>query len=106
MGDSVKKVFKTPIASWSTKNKDYIINIPSQKAFSKIVLQENIKEGERIRSFIVEANINSEWKTIKEGTCIGHKYIGLLEKPITASNVRLKILASAAEPMIQTFAVY
>lgn len=105
-GDSVKKVFKTPIANWSTKNKDYTINIPSQKVFSKIVLQENIQEGERVRSFAVEAKINGEWKIIKEGTCIGHKYIGLLEKPIIASSVRLKILNSTAEPMMQIFAVY
>lgn len=105
-GDSVKKVFKTPVANWSIKNKDYTIDIPSQKVFSKIVLQENIKEGERVRSFLVEANINGEWKTIKEGTCIGHKYIGLLEKSIVANHVRLKILASSTEPLILTFSVY
>ena len=69
-------------------------------------MQENIQEGERVRSFVVEANINGEWKIIKEGTCIGHKYIGLLEKPITASSVRLKILTSTANPMMQTFTVY
>jgi len=69
-------------------------------------LQENIQEGERVRSFVVEANINGEWKIIKEGNCIGHKYIGLLENPITANSVRLKILTSTANAMMQTFAVY
>ena len=105
-GDSVKKVFKAPIATFKPQQKDLTINIPIGKSFSKIVLQENIREGERVRSFVVEANINGEWKTIKEGTCIGHKFIGLLEKPITASSVRLKILISTADPLIQTFALY
>jgi alpha-L-fucosidase len=105
-GDSIKNVFKTPIAIWNNKNKSFTINISSGKSFSKIVLQENIQEGERVRAFVIEANINGEWKTIKEGSCIGHKYIGLLDVPIKASEVRLVVKESTRVPLIQTFELY
>lgn len=105
-GDSIKKVFKTPVASINPQQKDYTINILSQKAFSKIVLQENIQEGERVRAFVIEASINGEWKMIKEGSCIGHKYIGLLDTPIKANAVRLIIKDATSAPMIKSFALY
>jgi alpha-L-fucosidase len=105
-GDSIKKVFKTPVASLKPQQKDYSINIPLQKSFSKIVIQENIQEGERVRSFVIEASINDQWKAIKEGSCIGHKYIGLLETPIKATAVRLIIKEATSAPMIKTFALY
>ena len=105
-GDSIKKVFKTPVASLNPQQKDYTINIPSQKSFSKIVIQENIQEGERVRSFVIEAGINDQWKVIKEGSCIGHKYIGLIDTPIKATAVRLIIKEATSAPMIKTFALY
>ena len=105
-GDSIKKVFKTPVASLKPQQKDYSINIPLQKSFSKIVIQENIQEGERVRSFVIEASINDQWKAIKEGSCIGHKYIGLLDTPIKATAVRLIIKEATSAPMIKTFALY
>jgi alpha-L-fucosidase len=105
-GDCIKKVFKTPVASLKPQQKDYSINIPLQKSFSKIVIQENIQEGERVRSFVIEASINDQWKAIKEGSCIGHKYIGLLETPIKATAVRLIIKEATSAPMIKTFALY
>ena len=105
-GDSIKKVFKTPVASLKPQQKDYTINIPLQKSFSKIVIQENIQEGERVRAFAIEANINGEWKIIKEGTCIGHKYIGIIDTPLKATAVRLIIKEATSAPMIKTFALY
>jgi alpha-L-fucosidase len=105
-GDSIKKVFKTPVVSLKPQQKDYTINIPVQKYFSKIVLQENIQEGERVRAFVIEASINGEWKMIKEGSCIGHKYIGLLDTPVKASAVRLIIKDATSAPMIKTFTLY
>jgi alpha-L-fucosidase len=105
-GDSIKKVFKTPVASLKPQQKDYTINIPLQKSFSKIVIQENIQEGDRVRSFVIEVRINDQWKAIKEGSCIGHKYIGLLDTPIKATAVRLIIKEATSAPMIKTFALY
>jgi hypothetical protein len=105
-GDSIKKVFKTPVASLKPQQKDYTITIPLQKSFSKIVIQENIQEGERVRAFVIEVNINDQWKIIKEGSCIGHKYIGLLDTPIKATAVRLIIKEATSAPMIKSFALY
>ena len=105
-GDSVKKVFKTPIASWAIQNNDYSITFPKEKSFNKIVIEEKIELGERVRSFVVEAKILGEWTNLISGSCIGHKYIKVLEAPIKASAIRLKIIESNAEPMIKSFTIY
>ena len=54
----------------------------------------------------IEATINDQWQIIKEGSCIGHKYIGLLDTPLKATAVRLIIKEATSAPMIKTFALY
>lgn len=105
-GDSIQKVFKTPIASWAIQNKDFTITIPKEKTFSKIVIEEKIEMGERVRSFELEAKVLGEWKKLISGSCIGHKFIQVLETPINASAIRLKITESKSEPIIKSFSVY
>ena len=106
LGDSIKKVFKTPIASWSNQNKELSIVIPKEKSFSKIVIEEKIEMGERVRSFIVETKILGEWKKLIDGSCIGHKYIKVLDTPMYASAIRLKIIESNNEAIIKSFKIY
>ena len=48
-------------------------------AFNHIVLQEDIREGERVRRYTVEIKQDDAWYTIAKGTCIGHKRIHRLD---------------------------
>ena len=105
-GDSIQKVFKTPIASWTIQNKDYTITIPKEKTFSKIVIEEKIEMGEHVRSFEVEVKVLGEWKKLISGSCIGHKFIKILDTPINASAVRLIIKESNSEAIIKSFSIY
>lgn len=105
-GDSIRSIFKAPIAYWHTENKDFVIPIPKGTSFSKIVIQEQIESGERIRSFVIEEKTNGRWKTITEGSCIGHRFIKLLDTPSNARAIRLKIHTSEKEPKIKSFSVY
>ncbi len=105
-GDSIRNLFSTPVAQWQPENKDWMITIPKGKTFSRIVLQENIKDGERIRSFVIEEKINGKWRTLDEGTCIGHKYIKVLEKPSEAHAIRLRITSSKGAAQMRNFSIY
>ncbi len=105
-GDTIRSTFKQPIATWNSKNDEFIINIPEGKSFSKIVLKENIAQGERIRSFTIEAKESTHWNTIMEGSCIGHTFIKVLEKPISAKSIRLQITQSNGKPMLDSFSLY
>jgi len=105
-GDEIKKQFGNPVAQ--TSGMGYLINMKFERptTISNIVIQEDIKKGERVREYVVEGFIDGKWKQIAEGSCIGHKRIQILEKSITLKKVRLKIEKSIAEPNIKNFQVF
>lgn len=105
-GDSIRKVFANPVAHAKLDGQNWTITIPKGKTFSKIVLQEPIEKGERVRSFVIEEKTKGRWNTIFEGTCIGHKFIKVLEAPSAARILRVRILKSMGAPEISEFVVY
>lgn len=105
-GDSIRSRFGKPIASWQSTEKEYLLHNPEGKAFSAIVLQEDIAKGERVRSFVIEEKTGRQWVKLAEGTCIGHKYIHLLKQSSTAKQLRLRILASEGLCQLKSFGVY
>ena len=66
---------------------------------------EDIARGERVRKFVLEGKTKKGWKTIFEGSCIGHKFIHQFEA-MEVSAVRLKISESKGEPQIHRFEVF
>lgn len=74
-------------------------------AIDHAIAMEDITKSERVRAFVVEALVGEEWQEVAGGKVIGHKRIMRFE-PVEASRVRLRILESAAEPVIRSFAVY
>lgn len=74
------------------------VQLDEQMKISYVTLMEYIAEGQRIRSFEVEAQVNGKWKKIAEGTTIGYKRI-LKVDPVETDKVRLKV-RSARGPVI------
>ena len=75
------------------------------KTVNVVMLQENIREGQRIEAFTVEAMVNGAWKQIAEGTTVGYKR--LLRIPETTSDrFRLTILQSRTNPTLSSFGLY
>ena len=73
--------------------------------FNRILIQEYIRLGQRVKNFSVEAFVEGQWKLLDEQTTIGYKRI--LRLPTTkATKVRLNILDSKAEPLITTVEIY
>ncbi|MFT7536705.1 MAG: alpha-L-fucosidase, partial [Hyphomicrobiaceae bacterium] len=73
--------------------------------FNRIVLQEHITLGQRVRAWNVEALIDGEWQAITNGTTIGYKRIARFDT-VTATELRLNITNSRACPTISTFGVF
>lgn len=106
LGNEIKKRFANPLAEWKESNSNYTLLIPSNMPVSELVIQEDIQFGERVRSFIVEGLIGKKWTKITEGSCIGHKYIYVPEKPFNCKKIRLKINHSVNKPLIKSFKIY
>ncbi|WP_216847210.1 alpha-L-fucosidase [Pedobacter boryungensis] len=98
-----------PNTFWPTKTKNgnVIIEFKMNKAknFDVLLLQENLKIGQRVEQFVFEYKDGASWKVITEGTTIGFKR--LLRFPqVTASQVRLRILSSRLNPAISEIGLY
>lgn len=93
-----------------SKNNDtttvIFFDLKGNKTFDILLLQENIRVGQRIEKFVLEyKNNNNEWQKITEGKTVGHKRL-LRFKPISAHQIRLKIESSRLNPTIAEFGIY
>lgn len=75
---------------------------PGPYTFDRVAVREDIRRGQRVERFAVEARIGGSWQRIAEGTTIVHRRILPLPAPVTATAVRVKVLASRAAPHLGT----
>ncbi|RAI99361.1 alpha-L-fucosidase [Chitinophaga skermanii] len=73
--------------------------------FNRIVLREYLALGQRVKSFKVEVLEGKTFKTVAEGTTIGHKRIFVLPN-INTRQVRVTILDAKATPIISEIELY
>jgi alpha-L-fucosidase len=73
--------------------------------FNRLVLQEDITLGQRVKEFSVEVKDPSGFREIAHQTTIGHKRI--LQLPDSeASQIRVTILSAKAKPVISEVGLY
>ncbi|MEC3908491.1 alpha-L-fucosidase [Tamlana sp. 2201CG12-4] len=72
---------------------------------NRILLQEYVKLGQRVRKFNVEAEVNGQWQAIANETTIGYKRI-LRTDRVTATALKINITDSKASPVISTVQAY
>ncbi|AIE85760.1 alpha-L-fucosidase [Fimbriimonas ginsengisoli] len=82
-----------------------VFDLPRSATFDRVELDEQIALGQRIAQFRIEAEAGGVWKTIGEGTTVGHRRI--VRVPVTTANrIRISILDSRACPTLSRFALY
>jgi len=94
---------------WSTDDSiteaSLTIDPGEEVVFNRLLLQEYIRLGQRVKEFTVEALVREEWKEIASETTIGYKRI-LRLPTTTASKIRLNIKDAKASPMISSLEVF
>ncbi|MBB6327355.1 alpha-L-fucosidase [Algoriphagus iocasae] len=105
LGDEINRRFSNRIATTAGAGEKINLKLPKNPQVNQLVLMEEISNGERVRKFLVEAKTKQGWKTIFEGSVIGHKFIHQFDA-IEASEFRLKILESKGEGQIKEFSIY
>ncbi len=79
--------------------------LPEKRTFDVVLLQEEIRVGQRVEEFILEAWDGNAWRPFARGTTIGYKR--LLRFPeTTAERVRLTIIRSRLSPTLSSFGLY
>ena len=85
---------------------DGVDDVDITAKFDHIVLEEDIREGERVRAYVLEAKMADQWSPIAKRSGIGHNRIHKLTEPVTAGKIRLRIKASTSEAIISRLAIY
>ena len=74
-------------------------------SINRVLLQEYIKLGQRIKAFDIEVDIDGKWKKIDSQTTIGYKRILRFEM-VKTSKVRINITDAKASPAISSIELY
>jgi len=89
--------------SWASKaSQDTSIlelKLDGEKTFDVLMLQENIRAGQRIEKFAFDILKNGTWETVARGTTVGYKRLLRLPRT-TAERVRIVIESARMNPTI------
>lgn len=104
--DEIDRRFGSPLGQ--TAGTGDVLSVPFDRPviIDHVVLMEDISQGERVRSYVLEAlQEDDQWRELVRGTAIGHKKIDYFPA-IATSSVRLRVLQADAEPQIRALTVY
>ncbi len=93
-----------PLAETSGSRAELTLELPATNPIpvTHILLQEDIRHGERVRQYVVEAQADGTWQPVCAGSCIGQKRIERIP-PNAARKFRLRVTQSVGEPEISSF---
>ncbi len=105
LGSEINRRYRVPIMMTSGKGMEHTQTLSAPRKIDRVVIAEDITKGERIRKYVIEHKVAEEWKTLCEGTAVGHKRIERIP-PTQVQTVRLRITESVGEPQIRGFGLY
>ena len=105
--DNDKMTYWTTDGEWDINNSNasIIFDLKQTSTFDNVLVQEYIREGQRVAEWSFEAWVGGSWKELVHNKTIGYKNIKRFE-PATCGRVRLNILRSWDNPMISNFGLY
>ncbi|NLP48635.1 MAG: alpha-L-fucosidase [Clostridiales bacterium] len=105
LGKALREKFKKPIAQAGGEGFEISFYFEEAKTVNHAIIMEDLSKGERVRGYLIEAEIAGEFQVICQGTCIGHKRIERFDS-LKAHAVRLKITECQGLVNIRRFALY
>ncbi len=98
-----------PESYWATsdnvKSASITINLGEKTEVNRVLIQENIKLGQRVSKYTVYAMADDKWVQVAEGTTIGHKIIRKFPVVLT-TDIRISIDDALACPAISNIELY
>ncbi|MGD9635420.1 MAG: alpha-L-fucosidase [Pirellulales bacterium] len=98
-----------PATYWATDDDvtspTVTIEFQQPAAFNRVVLQEHIALGQRVRAWTLAVRSDGKWRDVGDGTTIGHKRIACFPT-VTADAVQLSVRDSRACPVLENIGVF
>ena len=117
LGDFIRSCYENPM-----KPIDYIVSKNSlvhtlkfngaPATVDRSVIREDQTNGQVIRGYIIEAQLNNattsdQWITVAQGTSIGNKKIDLWKSgPLLVNAVRFNVTVTLDAPVVRSFDVF
>ena len=112
----IQEVFKTDLAHKArirSKGNETIIDFKKPTSFNRFVAEEEIRYGQRVKEFRLEALVDGQWMPLKDElaengdglTTIGHRRI-ICFPTVTATKLRFTVTDSKCDPIIKRTSVY
>jgi len=105
-GREIRKRFGKPLAEVSGQGSTVELSLRRPATIDHVVIMEDIRQGERIIAYKIEAFLGQSWKPIAKGSAVGHKKIDRLEKPVKTDKIRFVCTESSQAPLIRNLAVF
>ncbi len=81
------------------------LDLGKPKTFNVLHIEESVALGQRIRRFVVEAQVGSLWIPLAKGTTLGaHRLFRIAST--TARHLRLRVLEARGTPMLSRFSLH
>ena len=98
-----------PETYWSTPDNitsaSLTFDLGTDTEINRILLQEYIKLGQRVRKYAVDVLVDGQWKQVVEGTTIGYKVIRRFPV-VRTSRIKVTFSDSKACPLISNIELY
>ncbi len=101
----IKRRFGTAVIDTAGSGTNIAMILSAPRRISSVSTMEDIKQGERVREYVIEGKVGDAWKVLATGTAVGHKKIDQFD-PVEVSELRLRITKSAGKPVIRNFSAF
>lgn len=104
-GDELRRRFGRSVAETSGRGRVLELRLPAPQRIDHVILQEDCRFGERIRTYRLEGRSHGRWMSLGNGIAVGHKRLQPVP-PMVVEAVRLTVTASAGKPVLRRMAVF
>ena len=112
----IQEVFKTDLAAKArirTRDNETVIDFKRPTDFNRFVVEEDIRYGQRVKKFSLEAEVDGTWVPLQDElavdsdglTTIGHRRI-ICFPTVKATRLRFTVVDSKCAPLITRTSVY
>jgi alpha-L-fucosidase len=105
-GDYRRATFAVNLAAKAKVAKPNVLTFPHPVEFNVIRLREAIQYGQRIDAATIESWNGQSWESVASVTSVGARRLVRLEKPVTATRLRLRVTESAAPAIVSEMALF
>jgi alpha-L-fucosidase len=105
LGDEIRRRFGRSLAETHGTGREVVLHLPSPTMVDHVVIEEDLRGGERVRSYRLWGRATGTWLPLGLGSAVGHKRIQPVA-PSLVDAVRLEVTESTAAPRIRRLAVF